>query len=622
MSPAPSPVSLLASLSAFSPASPAGSASALHPLPLPASVSTLSPASLPASFSPSLPGPLLSPPDLPVLLAWLFVGGAGLLLLLLLPLALNRLALLHRGLRAPSTRPGAGWSGPLPPVTVQLPLYNEAEVVDGLLEAVARLDWPRDRLEIQILDDSTDETSARIEAALPGLRARGLRVDHLQREARKGFKAGALAEGLVRAEGAYLLLLDADFLPPPSLLHDLLPSFREAEGEARSGRRGGGRRGPEGSQGPGGRGVGMVQARWDHLNESHSALTRAQALLLDGHFFFEQGGRHAAGHFMNFNGTAGVWDRRAIEEAGGWSADTLTEDLDLSYRAQMAGWRFVYRGDVGVPAELPQGIRAFEIQQERWARGGIETGRKLLPRLWRGAWPASVRREGSFHLLGHLAHPVTLALGVLLLPSALGRHVLGLGGWILLDLGIFLLATGAFLLFYLAAARTRRRPWRASLPGGVRALVLGVGLTAPVSRAVVRGLLAPSPGARKGGAKARASGGSSGEPFHRTPKGGEAGLRRYADGTPSTALPLKVGLFLWMLGCTVAAVAWGFYPTLPFLLLFGSGWGWLALGEWRERGRLTPGRVASAGPGAKPAPCNGVQRPSPTPTTAPQSQSV
>ncbi|CAN5629729.1 hypothetical protein BH23GEM11_BH23GEM11_00170 [soil metagenome] len=530
-------------------------------------------------------------------LAWTILGGTAGLLALLIPLALHRLVLLRHATREVAGRAIAGHlegpesAGPqaghaaaaresvpaeLPRITVQLPLYNEAEVVERLVAAVGALEYSRELLEIQILDDSSDETTARIEALLPELTRRGIEVSHLRRGTRSGFKAGALAEGLRVARGEFLLILDADFLPRPGLLHALLPSFDDP-------------------------GVGMVQARWDHLNEGNRLLTRAQALLLDGHFFFEQAGRHAAGRFLNFNGTAGMWRRTALEDAGGWSADTLTEDLDVSYRAQMAGWRFVYRGDVGVPAELPEGIRALEIQQRRWAQGGIETGRKLLPSLWRGPWRTGVKSEATFHLLGHLAHPLTVVLGVLLLPSALARQSLGLEAWILLDLLVFGAATGSILLFSFSAARMRRRPWRSALPQAVLALVLGVGLTAAVSGAVLRGI--------SGRGRGR-------DTFHRTPKGGAAGLSRYRTPRAWGTLLTKCILAGWMGLSILAAVTWGFHPTLPFLLLFGAGWGWLAVGQLLDE-IVGPGRRSGA-PAPLPAPLPG---PASRPPTAPSSAS-
>jgi cellulose synthase/poly-beta-1,6-N-acetylglucosamine synthase-like glycosyltransferase len=326
-------------------------------------------------------------------------------------------------------------------------------------------------------------------------------------------------------------------VPDPELIHRLLPPFRDDR-------------------------VGMVQARWDHLNEASALLTRCQALLLDAHFFFEQGGRHATGAFLNFNGTAGMWRRTALEEAGGWSADTLTEDLDVSYRAQMAGWRFVFLPTVGVAAELPEDPRALEIQQKRWAQGGIQTGRKLLGPLWRGPWPLRVKVEGTIHLLGHLGHPLTLLLGVLLLPSAVARDALGLRGLLLLDGVVFALATLSFLTFYVAAGRMRRRPWHRLLPTAVATLALGIGLTAAVSRAVLRGL--------RGGVA---------DPFHRTPKRGASSTRLYRAPSAWGDALLRAALLAWMAISMGAALHLGYLGSLPFLVLFTAGWGWMAVGE-------------------------------------------
>lgn len=467
--------------------------------------------------------------------AWGIVAATALVLLLLIPFALHRLYLLRVASRPPAeaTRP---WEGPLPRVTVQLPVFNEAGVVERLLDAAAGLDHPRELLEIQLLDDSTDETTRLAARRIEWWRERGVEIRHLRREDRSGFKAGALARGLDEATGDFLLILDADFVPPPDLISRLLPPFRDP-------------------------GVGMAQARWDHLNEGTSLLTRCQALLLDGHFFFEQGGRFAAGRFMNFNGTAGMWRRAALEEAGGWSDDTLTEDLDVSYRAQMAGWRFVFLPAVGVPAELPESVRALEVQQGRWSEGGIQTGRKLLPSLLRGPWPAGVKGEAVAHLLGHLAYPLTLLLGVLILPSAIARRHLGLDGFLFLDLVVFAAATLSFLVFYVAAGRRRLRPFGRLIPSAVATLALGVGMTASVGRAVVRGVA-----------------GGGGGTFHRTPKRGGGPVRYRSPAAPADRL-LKLALAGWMWLGAATAVHLGLLGSVPFLVLFASGFTWLGVGE-------------------------------------------
>ena len=287
----------------------------------------------------------------------------------------------------------------LPHVTVQLPVYNERRVVERLIDAAAALDWPRERLEVQVLDDSSDETSALAAAAVARACAAGVDAVHLRRGSREGYKAGALAAGLAVARGEFIAIFDADFVPPPCTLRRLMPRFADA-------------------------GVGMVQARWGHLNRGRSLLTAAQATLLDAHFLLEHAVRAGRGLFFNFNGTAGIWRRTCIEDAGGWSHATLTEDLDLSYRAQLAGWRFAYAPDVVVPAELPSDMAAFKSQQRRWARGSIQTARRVLPGLWRRDLPLAVKLEAFFHLTANAAYPLLLALGLLLLPVLLARPLL------------------------------------------------------------------------------------------------------------------------------------------------------------------------------------------------------
>jgi len=485
---------------------------------------------------------------MPEWLAWSVLALTAGTLFLLIPLALHRTHLVLRARRPREER--EEWSGPPPHVTVQLPVFDEADVVERLIDHAASLDHPRERLEIQVLDDSRDETTVRAAARVRHWQEAGVRIRHLHRTEREGYKAGALQAGLEAAEGEFLVVLDADFVPAPDLIRRLLGPFQDPE-------------------------VGMVQARWDHLNEGRSLLTRCQALLLDAHFFLEQGGRWAAGCFMSFNGTAGMWRRSALLDAGGWSSDTLTEDLDVSYRSQMAGWRFVFRPEVGVPAELPESVRALEVQQRRWAQGGVQTGRKILPRLLSGSWPSAVKIEAVFHLFGHLAHPLTLLLGLLLMPSAVARSSLGLEGLLHLDLLVFLGATASFLTFYGAAGRRRARPWPALVPRVLATMALGIGLTATVSGAVLRGLL--------GGGR---------DPFLRTPKRGDGEVRYRSPGT-SMGVPVKAALTGWMVFSCAVAVAQGLYATLPFTLLFGSGYAWLLVGELREL-RRPPVREGSA----------------------------
>jgi cellulose synthase/poly-beta-1,6-N-acetylglucosamine synthase-like glycosyltransferase len=497
---------------------------------------------------------------MPEWLAWPVLVLTAVSLALLLPLALHRtqLLLLSRRVREEKEE----WEGPLPAVTVQLPVYNEASVVERLLDAAARLDYPRELLQIQLLDDSTDETTQRAARRIEHWGRKGVRVEHLRRNGREGFKAGALALGLERAAGEFILVLDADFVPHPDLIHRLLGPFGDPA-------------------------VGVVQARWDHLNEDQSILTRCQALLLDAHFFFEQGGRWAGGRFMNFNGTAGMWRRDALVDAGGWSSDTLTEDLDVSYRAQMRGWRFVFRPAVGVPSELPDTVRALEVQQKRWSQGGVQTGRKLLPGILGGPWRPAIKLEAVAHLMGHVAHPLTLLFGLLIVPSGLARQSLDLEGLLLLDLVVFTVATLSFLLFYSAAGRKRDRPWRTLVPKALVTVALGIGLTATVSRAVLRGL--------RGGGD---------DPFVRTPKRGN-GEPRYRSPLLGSDLTLKVLMTGWMVASGGLALHHGLYMSIPFVLLFGLGYAWVTGAELMDRisplgGRraATPEEVASKRMGA------------------------
>ncbi|MFP3938936.1 MAG: cellulose synthase family protein [Thermoanaerobaculia bacterium] len=431
-----------------------------------------------------------------------------------------------------------------PRVTVQLPLYNELYVAERLIEAVCRLDYPRDRLEIQVLDDSTDETRDVVARAVARFRAEGLDVHHLHREERTGYKAGALAAGLERATGELVAIFDADFVPAPDFLRRTVPFFADPH------------RGP---------GLGMVQARWAHLNRSYSLLTRIQALLLDGHFRIEHAARNRGGCFFNFNGTAGVWRRRAIEDAGGWAADTLTEDLDLSYRAQLAGWRFLYLPDLGVPSELPVDANGFKSQQHRWARGSVQTGRKLLPRILRAPVAPRVKLEALVHLTNNLAYPLMVVLSLLVFPAMVLRRGGGLGEVLLVDLPLFLGATVSVLVFYAASQVAGGGRWRRELRFLPALLGLGIGLSVSNARAVLGGLV------RRGGA------------FVRTPKyriedrpGIREGLDwrrlRYRAGRSSTVV-LEGLLALYFAGVFVLAIQWGMWLSLPFLALFLHGYG-------------------------------------------------
>jgi cellulose synthase/poly-beta-1,6-N-acetylglucosamine synthase-like glycosyltransferase len=283
--------------------------------------------------------------------------------------------------------------GALPRVTVQLPIYNELYVAARLVESAAALDYPRELLEIQVLDDSTDETAELVAGKVAALRAGGLDIVHLRREARRSFKAGALADGLSVAKGEFVAIFDADFLPAPDFLRRTMPQFDNAR-------------------------VAFVQARWGHLNRDYSVLTFLQSLSLDAHFAIDQLARSEAGHFFNFNGTAGVWRKAAILDAGGWRADTLTEDLDLSYRAYLRGWIGRYAGEVEAAAELPVSFTAFRRQQHRWARGSMECAVRFLPPIWRARAPLLRKIAASLHLTAYMTHFLSLGL-ILIFPALL-----------------------------------------------------------------------------------------------------------------------------------------------------------------------------------------------------------
>lgn len=460
---------------------------------------------------------------------WLVAGYVGALGALAL-WGLHRLEFLRR-FRSAASRASAARvaDGELPVVTVQLPVYNERTVAAGSIDACARLDWPRERLELQVLDDSTDETRAIVDERAAHWRAAGLDVRVLRRAERTGYKAGALAAGLRAARGELIAVFDADFTPARDFLRRLAGAFDDP-------------------------GVGMVQARWEHCNRGESLLTRAQAVLLDGHFVIEHRARAALGVFFNFNGTAGIWRRQAILDGGDWQADTLTEDLDLSYRAQLAGWRFVYAPEVTCAAELPPDLAAFRGQQRRWARGSVQVARKLLPRLWCSRVSGRVKLEAGAHLLGNAGYPLVLALA-LLLPGVVALQ--GYTPW-WLQLLIFTVSTVSAIVFYDAGQRALGRPWRARLLDVPAALALGIGLSLAQTRAVLGGL--------RGGA---------GE-FVRTPKRGAA--------PPALHYGPALGAWPWgeallcawlMVGMARAAEreAWG---ALPFLGLFALGFGWVA----------------------------------------------
>jgi cellulose synthase/poly-beta-1,6-N-acetylglucosamine synthase-like glycosyltransferase len=353
----------------------------------------------------------------------------------------------------------------LPRVTVQLPIFNEQYVVDRLLQAVCRLDYPREKLQIQVLDDSTDETVNLARGLVEHYASQGFPVTYHHRTNRAGFKAGALHEGLKSATGELVAIFDADFVPPADFLQRTIHHFTDPK-------------------------IGMVQTRWTHINRNYSFLTEVEAILLDGHFVLEHSGRARSNVFFNFNGTAGIWRRAAIDDAGGWEHDTLTEDTDISYRAQLKGWKFIYRQDVECPAELPVEMTAFKTQQARWAKGLIQTGKKILPRVLKSEQPFRVKLEAFYHLTANLSYPLMVVLSVLLLPAMVIRFYQGWFQMLYIDIPLFLASTLSISSFYLVSQRELfPRTWPRALLYLPFLMALGIGLTVTNTRAVLEALI-------------------------------------------------------------------------------------------------------------------------------------
>ncbi len=423
----------------------------------------------------------------------------------------------------------------LPRVTVQLPIFNEQYVVEQLLESVSRLDYPRDRLQIQVLDDSTDDTRLLARSAVERLAAQGHPIEYLHRDHRLGYKAGALQAGLQAASGELIAIFDADFAPRPDFLHQTVHHFTD-------------------------RRVGAVQARWTYRNRNQSVLTRLQAMLLDAHFVFEHGGRARSGRFFNFNGTAGVLRRSMIEDAGGWQHDTLTEDTDLSYRAQMKGWRFLYLPQVEVPSELPADMVSFQVQQARWAKGLIQTGKKILPTLLRSDLPGAVKAEACFHLTANLSYPLMVLLFMLLLPAMVVRFQHWNGQLLYLDLPLFLGTFSSLSTFYLLAQKELFPDrWFRKVLLLPLLVAVGVGLTITNCIAVLEALLGVQ------------------SPFQRTAKyssdSARAWLARRKYRRRGGWLPvanLMAGTYV--VGCVGFSLQLENWAAMPFLALFILGY--------------------------------------------------
>jgi len=352
----------------------------------------------------------------------------------------------------------------LPFVTVQLPLFNERYVVERLVEAVAAFEYPRDRFEIQVLDDSTDDTTEIAQRKVIEVAERGVQITLVHRTDRTGYKAGALENGLRTAKGELVAVFDADFVPPPHVLRSTVDYFTDAQ-------------------------VGMVQIRWGHINRRYSLLTRIQSLMLDGHFVIEHGARQRSGRFFNFNGTAGIWRTRAIHDAGGWQHDTLTEDMDLSYRAQLRGWKFLYLPEVVAPAEVPVEMASFKSQQHRWAKGSIQVARKMLPTILKADVPFKVKAEAFFHLTNNLAYLLMIFLALLLMPNLLVRDQHGWREVLLIDVPLFMGTTFSIGTFYVVAHRHLYGGTLKAIAKVPLLMSLGIGLSINNAKAVLEGLL-------------------------------------------------------------------------------------------------------------------------------------
>ena len=428
----------------------------------------------------------------------------------------------------------------LPRITVQLPLFNELYVVERLLKSVTEIDYPRDKFEIQVLDDSTDETVILANTTVEKYRSRGFDIQYIHRTDRTGFKAGALENGLRTAKGELLAIFDADFAPRPDCLRKLVDYFSDPT-------------------------VGCAQMRWSHINGSYNLLTRLQSIMLDGHFVVEQTVRNRTGGFFNFNGTAGIWRRKAIEMSGGWQHDTLTEDTDLSFRAQLMGWRFVYLLDEDAPSEIPVEINAFKAQQRRWAKGVMQVGIKLYSRIWSSPLPFRVKLEMFFRLTGNISYPLMIVVSFLQFPLLLVRYNQGFSHLMIFDVPLLFFSTVSVVLFYGTGVwylDEKRGPRLVHLP---LVMALGIGLAFSNARAVLEALL---------GVKSE---------FVRTPKYSVEGakdetwkVKKYK--RKRGLLPLlELSFSVYFLLAILYAIHMNLFGTIPFLCLFFLGYGYMGV---------------------------------------------
>ncbi len=446
----------------------------------------------------------------------------------------------------------------LPRVTIQLPIFNEMYVVERLVDAVCRIEYPRERFEVQVLDDSTDETCSIARARVEQWKAKGVDIVYIHRTNRSGFKAGALENGLHLAKGDFVAVFDADFVPSVDFLTRTVPFFADNK-------------------------VGMVQVRWGHLNRDFSILTQAQSILLDGHFIIEHTARNRSGCFFNFNGTAGIWRRSTIKDAGGWQHDTLTEDLDLSYRAQLKGWQFVFLPEIISPAEVPVDMNAFKSQQHRWAKGSIQTAKKLLPQILKSDLPYAVKREAFLHLSNNVAYLLMVVMSVMMPLSMVLRYKHGLYASLWLDLPIFLASTASVGFFYVATARELGFSWWNRLKFLPFVMSLGIGMAINQAKAVVEALLDQQ------------------SEFTRTPKTGSEGksvkaVKQAYRGKRNWVPVVELLFGLYFTGAVWFAWEQEIWTSLPFLVLFQLGFLYVGVTSMLEfRGKSKAEAEAPAG---------------------------
>ncbi|RYV04060.1 cellulose synthase [Shewanella sp. OPT22] len=475
-------------------------------------------------------------------ISWFFIASHFVLLGILCLFGLHRLSMVIRWYKYRNYKPAEPKKfTELPQVTVQIPLYNERLVAKRIVDSIVQLEYPQDKLQIQIVDDSTDETSDLIAERVSYHQQQGINIQHVQRVHRHGFKAGALKDAMETATGEFIAIFDADFIPHNDTLLKTIHHFSQQD-------------------------IAMVQFRWEHLNRKSSLLTKVQAIMLDAHFGLEQHVRCASNKLFNFNGTAGIWRTEAIIDAGHWSADTLTEDLDLSYRAQLAGWKMLYLNDVTCPGELPADMNAFKSQQFRWAKGGVEVMMKMLPTVWKSNIPFKKKVESTFHLGNNLAYFVMLVdTLVFLVPSLYLRDQYDFVNVWWLDIPLLAMSSGGHLAYlYFGQVVLNRSKSRAfvKLPS---LMILGIQLAINNSKAGIEGLL-----------------GKRSE-FVRTPKTGElenkltqSEVQTKPEKKQYRAIPPRGAFFEVAIAVVYSivflwAMAQGHWFMLPFLLLLAIG---------------------------------------------------